>query len=918
MRESSLTGWTRAGVAMCLGTALVAGLVSAADGGGESAARDREVESFTEEEINRLLRDQGLRRAQARDNVVAAERAIELGEYERARRLLEGALALDPANAKARELLERMQEYLPARPDTPAAEIAGTRRRAALRAEAMRAEIENLLAVARAKYEAALTLAKSDQAANLSRALDLFSEVNDDLRRVRLKLDALGAGEYSEQAEAAARDLSEKLGQVRSAVAERHEEALRTQAIEEAEAQREQVALREAALRREMLSRAREHAAAKEYAVAEMLAREVLRKHPGDAEVQGLLAAIREQRLEYEHEKVDRSFEWSRSRHVVEGGRDMVQPRGRITYPEDWEEIERRDVTMAETRVVPAWEQEILRKLEAPISFDFVEQPLEDVLKTISQITGVNIIPPRVTSAVTEPQPVPGMPGQPVEEEFFPPMEAGLGPEIPEDDYFGAPGAGEPGFEPGAMTPSELAQIPVTLKVDNMRAALALKWILTVTGADLDYEIRDEAIHVAPGEQLKGEWVTKVYDVSDLLTPVRDSPSGADISSSPTQTGDDDDDDDDDDDEEDTMSLEEILVRMSPGEWGPARGDMRRVGENILSIRQTERVHDLIEETLEQLRETQAIQISILARYIVVEQNFWEEFNSYFPEMANILHDESKFGPTVGGGAYPNWPWGNALGGGILGTPFSPPSLADAGPAGWGEDYNWLSADMFNSYGPTADAPNAGLWAQLWQAGYLGNFETQWVVQMLKESEHADQVFAPHVLAHNNRRAVMTVQTEVPYISGYSSSEDLYTPEVSSVGEGVAIEIVPTVSADRRYITLNFRLGIQKIREILQVEGVEVVVGGGPAGSLPIELPTVWTNRDGGTATFPDGGSIMVTTIATNEDARGEGGVPILSDVPVVGRLFSGRGFQKERETILLFLNGEMVLLDEEERKLTQ
>ena len=140
-----------------------------------------------------------------------------------------------------------------------------------------------------------------------------------------------------------------------------------------------------------------------------------------------------------------------------------------MTYPDNWEEIKRREArtTITEEADEP-WKKDIEEALKnRRVSFDFVDTPLEDVIAFLNSIADVNMV-----------------------------------------------------LDPNALAMAKDVDMPVTLKVQDMRLGAALQWILRLVG--LRYALRDEAIFISNEENIKDESVLRMYDVTDLIVEIED------------------------------------------------------------------------------------------------------------------------------------------------------------------------------------------------------------------------------------------------------------------------------------------------------------------------------------------------------------------------------------------------------------
>jgi len=140
-----------------------------------------------------------------------------------------------------------------------------------------------------------------------------------------------------------------------------------------------------------------------------------------------------------------------------------------LVYPDNWAEIAKRQVTDigAEPEEVEPWRHELERSLGDPVSFDFHQTPLQDVVTFLQAITNVQIF---VSSKAIEQRDDPR----------------------------------------------------VTLKVSDMGLGKALEWILK--DFELAYALKDNAIYISTPDDVAGEATTRFYDVTDIIVKIRDFP----------------------------------------------------------------------------------------------------------------------------------------------------------------------------------------------------------------------------------------------------------------------------------------------------------------------------------------------------------------------------------------------------------
>jgi type II secretory pathway component GspD/PulD (secretin) len=94
-----------------------------------------------------------------------------------------------------------------------------------------------------------------------------------------------------------------------------------------------------------------------------------------------------------------------------------------------------------------------------------------------------------------------------------------------------------------------------------------------------------------------------------------------------------------------------------------------------------------------------------------------------------------------------------------------------------------------------------------------------------------------------------------------------------------------------------------------------VGVAGGTTGSAAgntvtnfITLPTVATEQLSTTVGVPDRGVVIVGGLTSGSREQHEAGVPILSKIPILKRLFSAEGQSTERSTLFVMAKPQIVM----------
>jgi len=250
----------------------------------------------------------------------------------------------------------------------------------------------------------------------------------------------------------------------------RREKALRQQTVERSareiltEQRRRQRHLVEAR-KRVLLTRAKYAMENSQHELAANLIEELLAVDPLNTEAQKLANRIRRTRSTDRRLATRRAAKENTSERMVSVDETMVPPTSTLTYAANWDEIraKRPKSQVTEEEVAP-WKKQVFTQLEKRVSFDFLDTPLADVVAFLQNLTGVNMV-----------------------------------------------------LDPAAIQGDD---VPVTLKVNDMRLGAALDWILRL--ANLQYTLRDEAVFVSSGDRIKEAESLRIYEVRDLLAQIPD------------------------------------------------------------------------------------------------------------------------------------------------------------------------------------------------------------------------------------------------------------------------------------------------------------------------------------------------------------------------------------------------------------
>jgi general secretion pathway protein D len=238
-------------------------------------------------------------------------------------------------------------------------------------------------------------------------------------------------------------------------------------------------------------------------------------------------------------------------------------------------------------------------------------------------------------------------------------------------------------------------------------------------------------------------------------------------------------------------------------------------------------------------------------------------------------------------------------------------------------------------------------------AGVFTNPQFQVVIRALNQKKGIDLLSAPSVSTKSGQRAVIEVVRELRYPRTYTQ------PQVPSIGTtttagsqvvpvvvtpttpqdwetrntGVTLEVEPVVGGDATTIDLNL------VPQVVEFEGfinygspINAIgvntVGGVLSTSVPIELtpnvinqPVFSTRKVTTSVSVYDGQTVVLGGLMREDVQKVEDKVPIIGDIPLIGRAFRTNVEQHNKKNLVIFVTARIVTpaglpLNEEEEGL--
>ena len=501
-------------------------------------------------------------------------------------------------------------------------------------------------------------------------------------------------------------------------------------------------------------------------------------------------------------------------------------------------------------------------------------------------------------------------------------------------------------------------QTPVTLRLNNVSVKTVLDRLVDKISdplAPADWAINDGIVQIASDEQLRRNTSLVLYDIRDLLIEVPDyqdapeidlqsvlqSQQGGGGGQSPFGGDTQGQDDEERDRQERIDQIIDIIQNNVDFEgWQANGGDTGFIQElnGSLIIRNTPKNHREVQGLLSQIRQQRAMQINVETRFLLVNQDFFEEIGFDIDVYLNANNNQVRVArgndPTIQTSDFFDFGAGNqGVARDVNGAAFDTTATANANnsaqgvvnpnefsPIGVGQNSLGLAESLAIGDFATSilgAAPALGVAGQ-----FLNDIQVDFLVKATQADRRSVQLTAPRLTFTNGQIANIVVATQTAFVSQLTpvvaTSAVGFDPTISVASEGVTLEVEGTVSSDRRYVTLNVQTGVSRIDGFAQ-QSVSAQVGGDNVDSSEansfIQLPTVTVTRIQTTVTVPDQGTVLLGGQRLVTEFEVETGVPVVSKIPVINRFFTNRVESKEEQTLLVLIKPTILIQSEEEER---
>jgi MSHA biogenesis protein MshL len=220
----------------------------------------------------------------------------------------------------------------------------------------------------------------------------------------------------------------------------------------------------------------------------------------------------------------------------------------------------------------------------------------------------------------------------------------------------------------------------------------------------------------------------------------------------------------------------------------------------------------------------------------------------------------------------------------------------------WEHVVTYMGGQMFFQGTPTVVNPAGGFPLKLsaLSAGFA-NENTGIILTALQEQGDVRVISQPRLRTLNNQTAIMKVGQDVPFWTSFTMTDSSAGGQTTTSGDvpttitvGTVLSLTPQISTNG-WISIDISPAISSLVEVRQSPSG---LSSGPVLDIK-QASTIVRLRDGETIVI--GGLIQNTVAKTRRK------IPVVSDIPLLGKLFTGHFDVAQKKELVIFLTPTIV-----------
>ena len=222
----------------------------------------------------------------------------------------------------------------------------------------------------------------------------------------------------------------------------------------------------------------------------------------------------------------------------------------------------------------------------------------------------------------------------------------------------------------------------------------------------------------------------------------------------------------------------------------------------------------------------------------------------------------------------------------------------------------------------------------------MSDIEAFFLVEAAQGDARTNLLQAPKVTLFNGQQASVNdistrpfVTSVTPVVGDFAAAQQ---PIIMMLNEGTQLTVQAVVSPDRRFVRLTLVPFFSEIGDVEEftfdgrrqsttgtstidpTDDTQTIQDNASNDILgtTVQLPQFASTSVSTTVSVPDGGTILLGGIKRLSEGRDEEGVPMLSKLPYINRLFKNVGISRTTQSLMMMVTPRIIIQEEEEERL--
>jgi type II secretory pathway component GspD/PulD (secretin) len=128
-------------------------------------------------------------------------------------------------------------------------------------------------------------------------------------------------------------------------------------------------------------------------------------------------------------------------------------------------------------------------------------------------------------------------------------------------------------------------------------------------------------------------------------------------------------------------------------------------------------------------------------------------------------------------------------------------------------------------------------------------------------------------------------------------------PTIGVLQEGVVLDVKPTISYDRKFVTLDVRASVATLERPIPTFTTTL---GGFSTAVTFQLPRLEVQNANTTVIVPDGGAVILGGLKQVNYKNQRAEIPWLARIPILGILFRDKAVADESKSLVILVRADI------------